>query len=129
MGLQRGKRHRGAPLNLDVRPRVKTTMDPTELSEDLLAKIRGLKPMSPEDWSNVLAVLTDKSRTQRELQPSHWTALQVRVTYDLVSAINRMDRTSAALARKLVILTWVLVFFTAALLVEPIVHLLHWIGS
>ena len=102
-------------------------MDSTDFSEDLKAKIRSLEPMSPGDWREVLAVLTDKSRALKELQPSHWVALQVRITYDLTNALHRMDRSSTTLARKLVVLTRVLVVFTAALLIEPIIHLAHWI--
>jgi hypothetical protein len=102
-------------------------MDSTDFSEDLKAKIRGLEHMSPGDWRQVLSVLTDKSRAQKELQPSHWIALQVRITYDLTNALHKMDHSSTTLARKLVVLTWVLVVFTAALLIEPIVHLVHWL--
>jgi hypothetical protein len=83
--------------------------------------------MSPDDWQEVLAVLTDQSRTRVELQPSLLAALNVRITYDLVNALHKMDATSEALAKKLVALTWVLVVFTAVLLVEPAVHLIHWL--
>ena len=104
-------------------------MQPTEhnrLSDALKERIRSLEHMSPDDWHEVLSVLTDKSREQAEIQPSHHVALQVRITYDLVNALHRMDRTSASLSKKLVVLTVVLVIFTAALLVEPAVHLWHW---
>src|SRR5437660_293417 len=95
------------------------------LSEALKERIRSLEPMSPEDWSQALSILTDKSREQSELQQSYLAALSVRISYDLVNAIHRMENTSTKLARKLVILTWVLVVFTAALLIEPAVHVLH----
>jgi hypothetical protein len=104
-------------------------MDPSKLSEELKERIRNLDHMSPDDWRQVLGVLTDKSREQTELQPSHLSALNVRITYDLVNALQRMDRTSAALARKLLVLTWVLVAFTAVLLIEPVIHLIQWIRS
>jgi hypothetical protein len=97
------------------------------LSDALKERIRSLDHMSPDDWREALSVLTDKTREQAEIQPSHHVALQVRVTYDLVNALHRMDRTSAQLSKKLVVLTWALVIFTAALLIEPAVHLLHWL--
>jgi hypothetical protein len=84
--------------------------------------------MSPGDWQEVLTVLTDQSRSRAELQPSLLAALNVRITYDLVNALHKMDATSEALTRKLVALTWVLVVFTAVLLVEPAtIHLIHWL--
>ncbi|MCI0371110.1 MAG: hypothetical protein L0214_06935 [candidate division NC10 bacterium] len=102
-------------------------MDRYKLSDELKGRIGSLAPMSPDDWREALEVLTDRSREQAEIQASHHVALQVRVTYDLVNALHAMDRTSAALSRKLVLLTWVLVLFTAVLLVEPAVHLYHWL--
>jgi len=104
-------------------------MEPSKLSEELKQRIRSLDHMSPQDWRQVLGVLTDKSREQAELQPSHLSALNVRITYDLVNALQRMDQTSAALARKLLVLTWVLVAFTAVLLIEPVMHLIQWVRS
>ena len=104
-------------------------MEHQKLSEELKGRIRSLDPMSPEDWREVLNVLTDKSREQAEIQASHHVAIQVRITYDLVSALHAMDRTSAALSKKLVLLTWVLVAFTAALLIEPLVHFVHWLWT
>lgn len=103
-------------------------MDHYKLSEEIKERIRSLEPMSPADWREVLSVLTDKTREQAEIQASHHVAIQVRITYDLVNALHAMDRTSATLSKKLVWLTWVLVIFTAALLVEPLVHLVHWLG-
>jgi hypothetical protein len=104
-------------------------MEHHKLSEELKERIRSLERMSPDDWREALSVLTDKSREQAEIHASYHVALQVRVIYDLVNALHATDRTSAALSKKLVVLTWVLVFFTAALLVEPAVHLLHWLRS
>ena len=102
-------------------------MEHYKLSEELKERIRSLERMSPDDWREVLGVLTDKSREQAEIHASYQVAVQVRITYDLVNALQRMDRTSAALSSKLVWLTWVLVFFTAALLIEPVLHLIHWL--
>jgi hypothetical protein len=96
------------------------------ISESLKGRIRSLDPLSPDDWREALSVLTDKSREQAEIQPPHHVALQVRITYDLVNALHKMDRTSASLSKKLLVLTWILVIFTAVLLVEPVIHLLHW---
>ena len=104
-------------------------MDHYKLSEELKERIRSLEPMSPEDWRDVLSVLTDKTREQAEIQASHHVAVQVRITYDLVNALHAMDKTSAALSKKLVLLTWVLVVFTATLLIEPLVHFIHWLGT
>ena len=89
-----------------------TTKDHSGVSEEVEERIRSLHRMSPGDWQEVLAVLTD-------------AALNVRITYDLVNALHKMDATSEALARKLVALTWVLVVFTAVLLVEPAIHLIQ----
>jgi hypothetical protein len=111
----------------NVRPQNMTDDGISRLSEDLKERIRDLEHMRPEDWRQALSVLTDKSRERSEIQPSHLTALNVRITYDLVTAIHKMDQASTALARRLVILTWVLVVFTAALLVEPVVHFVHWL--
>jgi hypothetical protein len=106
-----------------------TTEDHSHVSEELKERIRSLGRMSPGDWQEVLAVLTDQSRTRAELQPSLLAALNVRITYDLVNALHKMDTTSEALGRKLIVLTWVLVIFTAVLLIEPAIQLLHWLGS
>jgi len=103
-------------------------MEHYKLSEEVKQRIRSLEQMSPEDWREVLSVLTDKTREQAEIQPSHHVAVQVRITYDLVNALHAMDRTSTALSKKLVLLTWVLVLFTAALLIEPVVRFIHWLG-
>lgn len=102
-------------------------MEPTKLSEDLKDRIRTLEHLSPDDWRRVLRVLLDKSREQDELQPSFLTALNVRITYDLVNALQRMDETSAGLTSKLVFLTRVLVICTVALLIEPATYLIRWI--
>ena len=102
-------------------------MEHTKISDELKARISTLEPMSPADWREVLAVLTDKSREQAEIQPSTLSALNVRVTYDLVNALQKMDQTSAALSRRLVVLTWILVIFTAVLLIEPAMHLVSWL--
>ena len=99
-------------------------MEHSKLSEELKELISSLKPMSPEDWHKVLSVLTDKTREQAEIQASHHVAVQVRITYDLVIALRNMDKTSATLSRKLVLLTLVLVAFTAVLLIEPYIHCL-----
>ena len=102
-------------------------METSKFSEELKAKIRNLDPMSHTDLREALSVLTDKSREQAEIQPSHLSALNVRIMYDLVNALQKMDRSSVALSSKLLVLTWVLVVFTAVLLVEPAVHLVHWL--
>lgn len=104
-------------------------MEPSKISDDVKERIRRLDQMSPDDWQQVLSVLTDKSREQAEMQPSLLSALNIRITYDLVNALERMDQTSAALSRKLLVLTWVLVAFTAVLLIEPAIHLIHWVRS
>jgi len=104
-------------------------VDHHKLSEEIKEKIRSLEPMSPSDQREVLSVLTDKSREKAEIQASYQVAVQVRATYDLVNALHAMDRTSTALSKRLVLLTRVLVIFTAALLVEPLVHLVHWLGT
>jgi hypothetical protein len=111
-----------------VRPQM-TTKDHFRVSEELTERIRSLHRMSPGDWQEVLAVLTDETRTRAELQPSLLAALNVRISYDLVNALHKMDVTSESLARKLVVLTWILVIFTAVLLVEPAIHLVHWLWS
>jgi hypothetical protein len=111
-----------------VRPHM-TINDPTYVSGSVQERIRSLNRMSPDDWREILAVLMDRSRARAELQPSFLAALNLRITYDLVNALHKMDTTSEALARKLVVLTWVLVLFTAVLLVEPTVHLIHWLRA
>jgi len=95
--------------------------------DELKTRISSLGHMSPDDWRQVLNELTDKARETKETQPSLLSALSVRITYDLVNALHRMDRTSAELARKLVVLTWILVVFTGILLVEPAVEFYQWI--
>ncbi|APO49719.1 hypothetical protein LUI11_35040 [Bradyrhizobium diazoefficiens] len=102
-----------------------TTEDHSPVSEELKERIRSLHRMSPGDWQEVLAALTDQSRSRAELQPSLLAALNVRITYDLVNALHKMDATSGALARKLIVLTWVLVIFTAVLLSDPAEKLIH----
>jgi hypothetical protein len=97
------------------------------IDEGLKESIHSLAAMSPDDWRQVLQVLTSKEREQSELQPSTLSALNIRITYDLVQSLHKMDKTSAALTRKLVVLTWLLVVFTVVLLIEPVAaHFLHW---
>jgi hypothetical protein len=102
-----------------------TEMEASKLSEETLDRIRTLKPMSPDEWRQVLGVLTDKARESAELHQSYLSALNVRITYDMVNALQSMVRSSTALARKLLVLTWVLVIFTAALLIEPSLKVFH----
>src|SRR5262245_51276904 len=92
-----------------------TTVDHSRISEALKERIRSLHRRSPGYWQDVLAVLMDQSHPQSELQPSLLAALNVRITYDLVNALHKMDASSEALARRLVWLTWVLVICTAVL--------------
>ena len=99
------------------------------IDEDLKKRLLNLEPLSPDDWRHVLGGLTDKADEQRATHPTLLSALNIRITYDLVNALHRMDRTSAALATKLLVLTWLLVVFTAALLVEPAIHLYHWLTA
>jgi len=106
-----------------------TTVDHSRISEELKERIRSLHRMSPGDWQDVLAVLMDQSHPQAELQPSLLAALNVRITYDLVNALHKMDASSEALARRLVWLTWVLVICTAVLIAEPVVKFVHWLLS
>ena len=98
------------------------------IDESVKNRIHTLEPLSSDDWSHVLGVVMDKARQTTEMQPSTLSALSIRITHDLVNAIQKMDRTSAALSHKLVVLTWVLVLFTAALLIEPVVHFFAWFG-
>ena len=101
--------------------------DIARLSDDLKRRIRSSEPLSATEWQQALSVLTDPSRQRSELQPSHLAALTVKVTLDLAGAIQKMDRTSASLSRKLLFLNWALVVFTAVLLIEPAVHFFHWL--
>jgi len=103
-----------------------TAEDQAPISEELKERIRSLQRMSPGDWQEVLAALTDQSRSPAELQSSFLAALNIRIAYDLVNALHKMDATSGALARKLIVLTWVLVIFTAVLLFDPAEKLVHW---
>ena len=99
------------------------------IDDELRKRVQNLDHLSPDDWRHVLGELTDKAHEQRATHPSLLSALNIRITYDLVNALHRMDRTSAALATKLLVLTWLLVVFTAALLLEPAVHFIHWLTS
>jgi hypothetical protein len=99
------------------------------IDDDLRKRVQTLDHLSPDDWRQILGTLTDKANEQRAMHPSLLSALNIRITYDLVNALHRMDRTSAALATKLLVLTWLLVVFTAALLLEPAVHFIHWLMS
>lgn len=100
--------------------------DQLRLSEELRQRIGNLDhPLPSADWQKALAVLLDNFRTVAEIQPSYLTALNVRISYDLVTALRKMDQTNTALTRWLVRLTVVLVVLTAVLAIEVLLKWIH----
>ena len=53
-------------------------------------RLASLEHLSPEDWERYLSELLSKSEDDRR------TAYQLRISYDLVNALHRMDRTGTA---------------------------------
>ncbi|MFM0283965.1 hypothetical protein P0D75_38760 [Paraburkholderia sediminicola] len=101
-----------------------------EDQDELEERLSSLGHISPDDLRLVMKVLTSGERKKSELQPSLLAALNFRISYDLVQSLRKMDKTSAALSKKLVWLTVLLLLFTVALLAEPFVaHFLHWQGT
>jgi len=98
-------------------------MTHARLSDSSKAALRDLSPLSQEGFREVQSVLTDPAREQSEIRASYHVAIQSKMTYDLTVALRKMDETSAALSRRLVFLTWILVGLTLVLAVEAIKHL------
>jgi hypothetical protein len=86
-------------------------------------RIWNLDHLSPEDWRTFLRELLSSSEDDRR------TAFLVRINFDFVNALHQMDRTSTALSKRLVWLTWVLVIMTAILLIDPGVRLYEFISA
>ncbi len=100
-------------------------MTHTKLSDSAKAALSHADPLSPENFREIQGVLTDPTREQAEIQPSHLAAIQAKLISDLTVALRAMDRTSAALSRKLVVLTWMLVVLTIVLAIDAIKNLAH----
>jgi hypothetical protein len=99
------------------------------LSAECLEALRHHDSLSPDRFEEIQSVLTAPVRTQAELQPSYHVAIQSKLTYDLISTLRRMDQTNAALTRKLLWLTVILVVLTVILAADAFPHFIEWVKS
>ena len=100
-------------------------MTHTKLSDSNMAALSQSDPLSSEHFRQIQTVLTDPTRAQVEIQPSHLAAVQAKLVFDLTTALRTMDRTNTALSRRLVFLTWVLVGLTIVLAADALKNLFH----
>ena len=100
-------------------------MTHTKLSDDNMAALSRSEPLSSEHFRQIQTVLTDPTRAQVEIQPSHLAAVQAKLVFDLTASLRAMDETNSALSRRLVFLTWILVVLTLVLAVDAIKNLIH----
>lgn len=98
------------------------------MSENLLeTRLLNLEPLTKEDWRGVFQSFLNQGGSREEMKVARQATLQARIDYELMVALKKMDCTSTKLASRMLMLTWVLVIFTAALLVEPVVHFVRWL--
>jgi hypothetical protein len=90
--------------------------------DELDKRISSLQHMEPRHWSLVLDELLASAR---DAPSDRRTAYLIRINYDLVHALHRMDNASAALSKKLVYLTWALVVLTTMLLIDPVMRIIE----
>ena len=100
-------------------------MTHTKLSDSNKTALSQSDPLPAEHFRQIQTILTDPTREQAEIQPSHLAAIQAKLVSDLTVTLRAMDTTSAALSRRLVFLTWILVVFTLVLVADAIKNLGH----
>lgn len=88
-------------------------------------RLENLEHLGPDDWRQLLAGLKIEHISQAELRAAIY---QIRITYDLVNAIHKLDAVSTKLSKRLIVLTWAIVILTALLTVEPAVHFIEWLS-
>ncbi len=99
------------------------------LSAECLEALRHRDSLSPDRFEEIQSVLTAPARTQAEIQASYHVAIQSKLTYDLISTLRTMDQTNAALTRRLVWLTVILVVLTVILAADALPHFIEWVKS
>jgi len=99
------------------------------LEAECLEALRRPDLLSPGRFEEIQSVLTDPTRTQAEIPASYHVAIQSKLTRDLIVTLRTMDQTNAALTRRLVWLTAILVVLTVVLAADALPHFIEWVKS
>ncbi|WP_020475696.1 hypothetical protein [Zavarzinella formosa] len=96
----------------------KDTPPPQASQAGAESRLLNLEHMSHNDWLTILKQLVDDAHTKEDHASALRIAAAIRINIDTEHRIDKMDRDSSAVARKLLWLTWVITILTALLVID-----------
>lgn len=88
------------------------------ISNEVMDKVQNLKSLSPDDWRFILKDL--ESGVENSNEARH-IIYQLRISYDLINDIQRLDTSSSKLSKQVILLTWGLFILTVILVILTVI--------